>query len=319
MPPPSARMDGLHSGLDTSQSGEMIREEGMVVRSLVIGACVAAILSGCTQTDSASSISTTVTPATQPDSTTSLTVPPTTIRASTTTSTTTTYPPGLMVLAGPLDGEFVREQIDYSVWGDVRPEATVTVDGVGTNSEELPETIWGTGWHRWRTPEDPVPEALALEPGVNTTLFQALFADGTTLVEERTFTFDPTLRRETGYMLGLTLSIPPTVTVAHATLEYDEWGLYQVGDTSPPVEVPVATDAAFIVLHWRPPESRVRDLTEFAELAATASIQGEVEGAWFNQLFPAPGGELDWATAAPWAFLINQAGELQQAYQLYTP
>ena len=304
---------------------EMIRVEGMVVRSLVVGACVAAILGGCTQTDSASSISTsiststTIAPTTQPDSTTSSTVPPTTTPATTTTSTTTTYPPGLMVLAGPLDGEFVREQIDYSVWGDVRPEATVTVNSVDTSIEALPETIWGHGWHRWSTPEDPVPEALALEPGVNTILSQAVFTDGTTLVEERTFTFDPTLRRETGYMLGLTLSIPLTATLVYATLEYDEWGLYQVGDASPPVEVPIAPDAAFIVLHWRPPESRVRDLTEFAELAVTASIQGEVEEAWFGQLFPAPGEELDWATAAPWEFLINQAGELQQAYQLYTP
>jgi hypothetical protein len=224
-----------------------------------------------------------------------------------------------MVLSGPLDGEFVREQIDYSLWGDVRPEATVTVNSIETGSEPLSETIWGTGWHRWRTPEDPVPDSLALESGVNTILFQAVFSDGTTLVEERTFTFDPTLRRETGYMLGLTLAIPPTVSVAYATLDYDEWGLYQVGDTSPPLDVRIAPDAAFVVLHWIPPESRVRDLTEFAELAATASVQGGVEEAWFDQLFPAPGEELDWATAAPWEFLINTAGELQQANQLYTP
>lgn len=289
-----------------------------MIRRMVVGACLVVLVGACTQAGDTAT-TTTLPTATQNGSTstttaqavTSTTMPPT---------TTTTYPRGLMVLSGPLDGAFVRDQIDYSLWGDVRPEAMVTVNDATTAIEGLAgETVWGPGWHRWRTAEDSVPDAILLNPGSNILSFRAVFANGEELIKERTVTFDPSLRRETGYMVGLTLSIPPTATVVYATLEEDEWGLYQEGEASPPTDLPIAPDAAFIVLDWLPPESRVRDLTEFAELAIDSIVEGEVSDAWFGQLFPAPGEELSWATAAPWEFLINESGQLQQATQLYTP
>lgn len=205
---------------------------------------------------------------------------------------------------------YFNEQLIGGMWGGVIPEAEVAIDGVQADVSYLGESVAGPGMWQWNLADD-----IAIEEGRDNVVFEAMFADGSTLRETRTYHYDPSLERATGYVLELTLAIPPRVVLEFATLEYGELGLEQTSEDTEITEIVIADDAVFDIIGL---DDAVLDLGEFAQLAATAAREEPLEDLWWDMIFPTPLRDF-WLKAAPWEFLLTPDGSLQQASQLYSP
>jgi hypothetical protein len=229
---------------------------------------------------------------------------------STTTTTTVAEPKFVVITAG--GGVYRNEQPLGPVYGDVRPEAVVTVNGVHADVSYVGDTVFGEQMWRWHLGDE-----ITLKEGENEVVFEATFADGSTLSEVRTYRYDPNLQQYGGYVLGLTLAIPPRITLEFAPLEYGELGLEQAHGDTEIAEIAIATGAVFVVLGGFA-EDLVLDLEGFAQLAAKASSEELLPDQWWDSLFPTTDRDGN-LKAAPWEFLLTSGGQLQQAAQLYSP
>ena len=283
---------------------------GLAVALLILAACAGDTDSTVAQTQSSvtSQSTTSSEPIAVEDQ---ATVTTTLLPTSPTTTTTTVAEPKLVVIAAG-DGVYRNEQPLGPVYGDVKPEAVVTVDGALADVSFLGDTVFGDGMWRWHLGDD-----ITLEEGASDVVFEATFADGSTLRETRTYHFDPSLQRSTGYLLELTLGIPPSVVVEFAPLEYGEFGLGQVSGDTEVAEIPIAADAVFVVLGGFA-EDQVLDLEGFAQLAAISVSEEPLPNLWWATIFPAADRDGSWK-AVPWEFLVTSDGELRQAAQLYSP
>lgn len=290
-------------------------------RLLVVGTALV-VVTGCGSATSDPSSTTAAVPASATTATASITSPSTTVVPAPTSAptTTTTIADAQILLAPavPRDGMYFSEQLIRGLWGAVHPEAEVAIDGVQADVSDVGETAAGPRMLQWNLFKD-----IALEEGTNDVVFEATFADGSTLRETRTYHYDPSLQPSTGYLLELTLAIPPRVTLEFAPLEYGELGLEQTSDDTEIAEIIVAHDAVFDIIGLDdvlgPGEfDAVLDLGEFAQLAATAAREEPLEDLWWDVIFPTTLRDF-WLKAAPWEFLITAEGSLQQASQLYSP
>lgn len=229
--------------------------------------------------------------------------------AATTTSAAapTTADNRVLVLAGPPDGMYFHQQPIEPIWGDVHPEAVVTVNGLPTDVAYIGDTVHGSSMWRWSTYDD-----IPLQVEKNALVVEATFPDDSTLRDEHTVHYDPTLERATGYILALTLAIPPSATIEIAQLEYGEHGVEQTSVDTTIAQIPIAQGAVFDVL-----EDDMLDLKGFSQLAATAAHEEPLD-LWWDIIFP-PTIQDRAHKAAPWEFFLTPGGELQQASQLYSP
>lgn len=221
----------------------------------------------------------------------------------------------------PPEGTFYNvETLPQSVFGYVRPQAQVTLNGLDLvvhlfdNPGEPPDLYQ---WSTWQAGDTGLLD-IALEEGPNVLVFEAVFTDGSTMRLERTVDYDPALQRSTGYIVDATLD-PPTVTIELATLEYGEFGIEQTSEDATIAEFPVKDDALFVVIGGFPPGTEAHfwqglDLDALVDLAETAAGGDPLEGHMWRAIFPA-----DDFPPAPWEFLITPEGQLQQATQFYSP
>lgn len=304
-------------------SSAVIRRTSIV--AAVMGVLTAACSGAGTSTGdpSASAEQTATTPPTTTSAAspgTSSTVASGTIASSPQASSTTTrasISKEFRFITVPPEGTFYNVgSLPQPIWGFVRPQAQVTVNGIGVevfadeNPGQPPDLY---RWSTWKIGGDG--EELLdvhLNEGPNVLVFEAVFADGSTERLERTVNYDPALQRSTGYIVDATLD-PPTVTLEVATLEYGEFGIEQTSEDTTIAEFPVAPDALFLVLwgdHW----FQGLDLQALAGLAEAAAGGDPLEGYLYRTIY-ANGAH----TPAAWEFLVTPEGRLQQATQLYSP
>ena len=295
-----------------------------VMRRVLVGALVVMVVTACSS-DESSSVepvpSTASTPGVTEVSTTSTTIEPTTTTVAatttsvttTTTSTTTALPPLLEVLWGPVDGQFVGDEEISSLSGVVRPESTVTLNGLPmATGESLPQ-IWEyrnvSGWHLHEYSSATWGDIL--DEGITVAQFRAESESGDVLTVERTVHFDPRLEFTTGWLVEVLPGDPPTVTVEVARFEGGEDDdTVVVGDTYQ-LELGIPDDAAFILLEV-PNEGTlpdtVMDREAFLDLAAIAASGCELTDYFDSCLFGVPS-----------EFWISDSNELQQVKQIWTP
>ena len=243
----------------------------------------------------------------------------TTIPAQSTTSTTTMPSPGRLILGfAPADGQCFAEPDLPWIWGDTRPKAVVTVNGLPTSERDPDSGRWV-----FENPNQPIDEArrspLVLEDGENTLVIEATFPNGTTDRQERRVYYDPALESVTGWMVDLDPE-ERTVTFAAATMEPADDDGMNIGEVTSVAEYSIRDDAAFILLgedsYGQPPPS-VIDSDAFVELILKATSGGCRGDCFFasssDHLSPPdePG--------YPYGLLLTTEGQIQQLEQIWTP
>ena len=281
----------------------------LAVSALVVAAC----------TGSEGSAGSTAVTITAQATTTSVTVAATAAAVDGSAATTAVAKEFEVWIAPPDGTHFQQPLVSWFIWGHVRPEAVVTVNGLPTEAQRLEEFEpdvdpdmwrWSTALTFGRTADV---SAIPLEEGRNVLVFEASFADGSTLREERVVYYDPTLQRITGYIIEITQEGEPHATIEIAALEYGEFGLEQVTEDTTITEFLIAGNAVFVV--FGDDQSLLGlDVEGLTQLAETAAGGNPDEDLWFHFIYPA-----GIHSAAPWDFLITPDGLIQQANQLYSP
>lgn len=314
-----------------------------MLRWAAIAVGIALVAGACGGADPPVPQSTTTTaPTTIVSSTT--TVPPqsTTAAATTTTAPTTSPPPASRefgVFFAPADGQWFNalpipwlfsieppdtgpppDPLPGSV-GWTRDEAVVTVNGVHTITEPGYQGMYQPGTVvAWRT-VDGVGDPYDWQVGENTVVFEATFADGVVVREERVFHYDPSLTALTGSIIDLDRETP-AVTFAAAAREMGGDDAVEYGPVTSVETYPIRPDAAFILLEphsgGQPPPT-VITFDQFVALM-DKSKAGDCDYCdpppCDNQCFFAAGGDI---SEYDFTIYVTSEGELQQLEQDWSP
>jgi hypothetical protein len=244
----------------------------------------------------------------------------------TTTSTeatsSTVLPKLFEVASGPVDGQYTTGTIPPTN-GGVRPEASVTLNGVLAQLEycdlwwEWEDVYcWAFGGRAGLQPLNLDADDVGLEPGLNVVELRAVFEDGETMESQLTLHYAPELVEVEGWLVDLLSGDPVRAVVDFVDLEPGEDdGIDTIGQPERRA-VPVAKDAAFIVLVSDTISAKPAAVLTVAELAKL--VEREKAGDpmddlyWGRVLFDDRGG-------VPSTFLLTTNGELQQMEQWWSP
>lgn len=289
-----------------------------MVRNLMMGVCLLLCAGACSSDEPTTTA--------LPSDLTSLTIATTTSTAPMTTTTvslttTTTAPPRVFHMEwGPIDGQYTNADVPPSL-GGVRPDALVTLNGMPTDTDFCGSWAgwgdiycWGFGFTEEGLPQFEVD----LDEGRNALVYQALFDDGATMNVELTVHYVPTLTETEGWLVDVVPGNPPTAVIDFVEIEPGEDDGLDVAGEPRRESVPIAENAAFIILEQDTPGNRpahVRSTVEMLDLVATVKAGGTVDFLFWGYLLP----EEDMIGGVPSTFLINIDGELQQMEQWWSP
>jgi hypothetical protein len=213
---------------------------------------------------------------------------------------------------GPVEGQFVGDELLPAMGGAMRPEADVALNGMPMETSGPYPQIWEYPdvW-QWGVVDSTATWGDVLDEGPTVVTFRAETESGEVLVVERGVTFDPRLQLLTGWLVSIGSGDPPTATVEIATIEPgDDDDTVVVGDTYQLV-LTVPADAAFILLET-PNEGNLPDTVmgreDFFDLAASVASGEELTDYFYSYLFGVPS-EL-------W---LSDTDGLQQLKQIWTP
>jgi hypothetical protein len=219
----------------------------------------------------------------------------------------------LEVFWGPVEGQFVGDEVIPALGGVVRPESTVSLNGLQMETGEPRPQIWEyrhvSAWHLHEYSAATWGDIL--DEGTAVAQFRAESESGKVLTVDRTVHFDPRLEFTTGWLVDVVAGDPPTAIVEIASFEGGEDDdTVVVGDTYQLVlEIP--DDAAFILLEV-PNEGNlpdtVMDRETFFDLAAMTADGCELTDYFHSCLLGVPS-----------EFWISNEEELQQVKQIWTP
>lgn len=303
---------------------------------VVVAACGADSAEETAASTSSTSVGAADSVATTTTASTTTTVLETTTASSSTTTTPTVLSHELWIWGAPADGQWFSELPIPWVYARV-PETDPPTDGVpeasGWTKEEAVVTInghataqeWEKDWQGGSWDWGPAPgegDPIEWREGANAVVFEATFADGFVVTEERTIYYDPSLGRFTGWMVELDRD-ERALTFAAASIEAADDDGTDVGPVTSVKEYTIRDDAAFILLDpdssGEPPASVV-GFDEFVALLDKAEA-GECKGAddcffaWGSDFFVTadePGGY-------PFAVYVTEDGEIQQLEQIWGP
>lgn len=181
-------------------------------------------------------------------------------------------PHRLSIFYGPVDGQYYAMPDTLWTNGSVCPEAIVTVSGfpaevrVGERTGEMPY---------WNIELTVAEDCTAARPCIAAgsepirMVYQADFADGTSITQTRQFTIDRTLQTFSGWIIEID-DDPPSVTFGAATYEPGDDDGTIVGPITSIETYPVLDDAAFILLQPdNMPPKRVLTFDDFYLLMTT--------------------------------------------------
>lgn len=324
-----------HDGTETESESDAMRHlAALVIVIMAAAACSSDGDSSATEP----SLSTSTASSTVPASTTSTTDAPTTTSVPVTTTTTTTVTPGTTTDRGngdmatpsprvfhmewgPVDGQYILNDVPPS-YGGVRPDAIVTLNGAPPAIKK-----YCGSWVRWEDmhcwgfgyTDEGVPKSdAALDIGVNVLAYEAAFEDGETLRTQLDVVYDPTLNASEGWLIDVVAGDPPLAVLAVVDIEPGEDdGIDVIGEPRQET-LPIATDAAFIILENDTPgnrPSRVRTTDELLALIESVKAGDTPTFLFWGALLPVE----DMFGGVPSTFLTNTDGELQQMEQWWSP
>lgn len=293
-----------------------------MLRSLVVGVGLGLLVTACTA--SGPTVGSTQAPSTNPTSTTVAPSTTTTMPPEVTTvvpPTATAPPPKVFHMEwGPVDGQYTNADVPPSL-GGVRPDALVTLNGTPTDTDFCGFWLdwgdiycWGFGFTDEGLPQSEV----ELDEGRNALVYEALFDDGATMQVQLTIHYVPTLTEAEGWLVDVLPGNPPTAIIDFVDIEPGEDdGLDVIGEPRRR-NLPIADDAAFIILEQDTPGNRpahVRTTTEILDLIATVKAGDTIDFLFWGYLLP----EEDRIGGVPSTFLITETDELQQMEQWWSP
>ncbi|MFC2153334.1 hypothetical protein ACFLQ7_01715 [Actinomycetota bacterium] len=173
-------------------------------------------------------------------------------------------------------------------------------------------------WHFGFTDERLDLSDVTLEPGANMLVYRAVFDDDTSMQVEVEVVYDPTLVESEGFLLDIIPGDPLQAIIGFVDIEPgDDDGLDVFGEPRRET-LPIAKDAAFIILEHDTPGNRpaqARTTQELLDLIGEVKSGNTPTYLFWGFLLP----EEDTIGGVPSTFLINTDGELQQMEQWWSP
>lgn len=225
------------------------------------------------------------------------------------------------VVPGPVNGQHTNLGIPIT-YGGVRPDAVVTLNGVEIQTEYCGAWVewedvycWGFG-----VPQRGLPRInVELSAGLNTLTFEADYPDGEIRKQEFTIYYTPDLIEVEGWLVDIEPGDPTLALIDIVELEPgDDDGIDVIGDPERKA-IPIASDAAFIILDRttisaRP--ERVLSFSEVHELVAREKNGETLQELYWGRILPI---EDSGIFGVPSTFLLTPDGEIQQMEQWWSP